>query len=61
MDLQVATLTSPDGTVYALNGTAKTHTEFADLEPIWAKDPAVAGLKVSVGPLIDRARALCAS
>lgn len=59
MDLQIATLTAPDGTVYALNGTAKDHTDYADLAPIWADDPDVEGLKINIGPLIDQARALC--
>lgn len=59
MELQIATLQSPDKTVYALNGTAKQHTDAADLAPIWANDPSAAGLKISVGPLIERALSLC--
>lgn len=59
MDLQIATLTAPDGTVYALNGTALDHTDYRDVDPIWADDPDWKGLKISIGPLIDEARALC--
>ena len=59
MDLQIASLTAPDGTVYALNGTAKSHTDYADIAPIWADNPNVEGLKIPISPLIDRARTLC--
>jgi Protein of unknown function (DUF2511) len=56
--IQAATLTAPDGTVYALNGTAKDHTDYEeDIDPIWAD--ASGGLKVNIGPLIEQARALC--
>lgn len=59
MDLQIATLTAPDGTEYALNGTAKSHTDVTNIDPIWAADPDIEGLKVGIGPLIDDALALC--
>lgn len=59
MNLQNATLTAPDGTVYALNGTAKTHTDAADIGPIWANDPDLEGLKIDISPLIDQALTLC--
>lgn len=58
INLQLATLTAPDGTEYALNGHAKSHTTAQDIEPIWAPDPST-GAKVDIGPLIERARALC--
>lgn len=57
--LTIATFTGPDGTVYALNGTAKSHTDAAAIDPIWAPNPDVAGLKIGIGPLIDRALTLC--
>ena len=57
--LPIALFTAPDGTVYALNGTAKSHTTAADIEPIWLPNPEVSGLKIDIGPLIDRALALC--
>jgi hypothetical protein len=58
-DLQVATVDAPDGKTYAANGTAKDHGDFADIDPIWAPDPDVAGLKISISPVIDAALALC--
>lgn len=58
-ELFLATLIAPDGTEYALNGTAKAHTDAADIEPIWAKSPDMDGTKVSIGPLIRQALALC--
>ena len=57
--LEIATFTAPDGTEYALNGNAKSHTDAADIEPIWAPNPDVDGLKVDIGPLIERARTFC--
>jgi len=58
--LQVATLDAPDGTTYAANGTAKDHGDYADIDPIWAPDPDVDGLKISISPVIDAALELCA-
>lgn len=57
--LKIATFTGPDSTVYALNGTAKSHTDAAPIDPIWAPNPDVAGLKIGIAPLIDRALTLC--
>jgi hypothetical protein len=57
--LQVATVDAPDGKTYAANGTAMDHGYFADIDPIWAPDPDVAGLKISISPVIDAALALC--
>lgn len=57
--LKVATLTGPDGTVYALNGTAKSHTNAVLIDPIWAPDPDTTGLKITIGPLIERALTFC--
>lgn len=59
--LQVATFDAPDGTTYAANGTAKDHGDYADIDPIWAPDPDVSGLKISISPVIDAALALCPS
>jgi hypothetical protein len=51
------------GTIYALNGTAKGAAKKNgwedDLRPIWRDDPAVAGLKVNLSPILDRGLALC--
>jgi hypothetical protein len=57
--LQVATLDSPDGETYAANGTAKDHGDYADIDPIWAPDPDMAGLRINISPIIDAALALC--
>jgi len=57
--LMVATFTDPSGTVYALNGTAKDHGDAALIDPIWAPDPDAAGLKIDIGPLIERALDFC--
>ena len=57
--LQVASLTAPDGTTYAANGTAKDHGNFADIDPIWAPDPDVDGLKIDISPIIDAALERC--
>lgn len=46
------------GSVVAVNGTAKD-TGMADIGPIWADNPAAAGLKLHIGPLIDAGLALC--
>lgn len=57
--LHIATLYAPDGTTYALNGTAKEHTQYPTIDPIWADDPDVAGLKIDISPVLDRALNLC--
>jgi hypothetical protein len=48
------------GTTYALNGTARTFRAGVDIDPIWAANPDVDGLKIDIGPLIDDALKLCA-
>jgi hypothetical protein len=47
------------GTVYGVNGFAKTYG-YKDIEPIWrdSSDP-LAGPKVNIGPIIDRGLELC--
>jgi hypothetical protein len=57
--LQVASVEAPDGTVYTGNGTAKDHTDLPDIDPIWAQDPDVAGLKISIEPVLEAALRLC--
>lgn len=54
-----AIFTAPNGTKYALNGTAKSFTDGADINPIWADDPDVEGLKIPIGALIKHALTLC--
>ena len=53
-----------DGQTYAVNGTAMGRAEaegWRDMDPIWADDPAATGLKISIGPVIQRGLALCDS
>lgn len=45
------------GKSYAVNGTARTHTDYPDVDEIWADDPA--GGKKNIGPMIQRGLALC--
>lgn len=47
--------TAPDGTEYGLNGLASD--SYKDIDPIWREG--AYGLKVSIGPLINRGLALC--
>ncbi len=42
-----------------MNGAARGMDEWPDIDPIWADDPDVKGLKVNIGPLIERGLALC--
>jgi hypothetical protein len=53
-----ATITA-DGTTYALNGTATSMNAGEDIDPIWEPNPDLPGAKKNIGPLIDRALALC--
>lgn len=57
--LHVLTVTAPDGTTYAANGTAKSHTSLQDLTAIWADNPNVSGLKIDISPITAGAAALC--
>lgn len=60
--VQLVTFTAADGKTYAVNGTAKGHAKsrgWLEIRPIWKDDPAIPGLKISIGPLIDRGLALC--
>jgi hypothetical protein len=47
-----------DGGLYAVNGTAKANGT-PGIEPIWADDPDLPGVKINIGPLIDRGLELC--
>lgn len=46
-------------TVYAVNGLAEGLDAGIEIEPIWADDPELAGLKKNIGSLIDAGLALC--
>lgn len=47
------------GRTYAVNGTARTQKTFPDIDPIWRDSPNGLGLKVSIGPIIDKGLSLC--
>ncbi len=49
---------SADGTMYAVNGSAKSTGQFEDLAAIW-KDSDFPGVKVDIGPMIQQGLALC--
>jgi hypothetical protein len=52
------TFTADDGRIFGLNGVALTYGAL-DVLPIWVPDPANPGAYKNIGPLQDRARALC--
>lgn len=47
------------GTTYAVNGTARMWKLGREIRPIWRDDPSFPGLKVNIGPIIDRGLRLC--
>lgn len=52
------------GRTYALNGVARTHAVrmgWLELAAIWRDNPAVAGAKVPITPLVNRAERLCSA
>ena len=57
--LDAVTFTADDGTTYAVNGAAKGTDEWPDIDRIWADNPDVKGLKIDIGPLIQRGLRLC--
>lgn len=44
---------------YAVNGIAAGEDTWRKLEEIWADDPRMAGLKISMQPILDAGLALC--
>lgn len=48
--LQVASFVDPSGKEFALNGTAKSHSNFPEIDSIWADNPSADGLKVNISP-----------
>jgi hypothetical protein len=48
-----------DGTIYALNGTAKTWEHWKDLHAIWAPDPTIPGGYLNEGDLLDFVQRRC--
>lgn len=45
--------------MYALNGTAKSANLWPDFDVIWRDDSNTPGMKVNIGPMLDRGLALC--
>ena len=52
---------APDGSTYAVNGTAMDVTDFPKIDEIWADNPAIGGSKISIEPIISAGLALCES
>jgi hypothetical protein len=52
---------APEGMRYGLNGTAQDQLGLPPIDPIWRYEPGMKryGLKVDIGPLIQRGLALC--
>jgi hypothetical protein len=48
---------APDGTTYAVNGTARQ--KYPGIDPIWRPNPDLPGTKISLGDLIPMGLALC--
>lgn len=57
--MQVATVNDPDGKTYSANGTAKDHGDYLDIDPIWAPNPNVSGIKIDLSPITDAALERC--
>src|SRR4051812_25008227 len=55
------TFKAPDGTKYAVNGTARSRTSLPKIDRIWADAPDNTGAKINIGPLIDAGLELCDS
>ncbi|MBX7135035.1 MAG: YebY family protein [Fimbriimonadaceae bacterium] len=45
--------------MYALNGAAKAAKLWPPFDPIWLDEPKAPGVKVNIGPMIERGLALC--
>ena len=58
----IATFTTQDGSVYALNGLAQGQG-FPSIDPIWAANPYAGDFGeqpyINIGPLMDRALSIC--
>lgn len=54
-----------DGQRYAVNGLAAGRKDnsgqllYRDIVPIWRDDPTFEGLKINIGPILDRGQVLC--
>jgi hypothetical protein len=50
---------APDGTEYAVNGTARGQDPTPPLEDIWRKDPDLPGTRIDISPVLDAGLATC--
>lgn len=48
-----------EGRTYAVNGMAMTVSDLPEIDAIWADNPDIKGLKINIGPIIDRGLELC--
>lgn len=48
-----------NGTIYSVNGWAKSSGRYTDIRSIWKDDPRIPGLKIDLGPLISAGLNLC--
>jgi hypothetical protein len=48
-----------EGTTYAVNGLAQGASDGPDIDEIWADNLEMEGLKINIGPIIDRGLDLC--
>lgn len=53
---RVIVIRATDGRDFGVNGMA---AKYPDIAPVWADDPAIPGLKMDIGPLIDAGLKLC--
>jgi hypothetical protein len=54
-----AAVVNSDGKTYGLNGVAKASGRYLPLEDVWRNNPNIPGLKVNIGPMIQRALTQC--
>jgi len=50
---------APDGTAYAVNGTAQAHLQMSKIDSIWADSTTISGTKVNITPLTNVGLLLC--
>lgn len=53
------TFTDPDGTTYAVNGTAQETADYPEIDAIWADSNDNFAPKKTIAPLINRGLDLC--
>lgn len=51
-----------NGITYSLNGLADSRAAtrgYSDLKPIWKADPAIPGMRINIGPVVDLGLSKC--